>query len=71
MVHFDKIIGAGALALGLLTVAGMLSTDAYLHGAKAEARGYDALTKLIVNDHSKVCLNDVAPESQNDQTVAQ
>lgn len=72
MVHFDKVIGASALILGLFSVGGMLSTDAYVHGAKAQAKGYDALTKLIVNDNGKVCLNDAAAANQaNNQTVEQ
>ena len=71
MVHLDKFIGAGALVLGLATVAGMLSTDAYLHGAKAEARSYDAFTKLVGDDSSKVCLNDSASASADERTVEQ
>ncbi len=76
MVHFDKVIGASALILGLFSVGGMLSTDAYVHGAKVQAKSDDALTKLIANGDSKVCLNDAVPASvggtnSNTQTVAQ
>jgi hypothetical protein len=53
MSHLDKIIGISALVAGLFTMGGMLSTDAYLHGAQAEASGYDALTHLMVQDSNK------------------
>lgn len=60
MGYLDKVIGVGALALGLLTLAGMLSTDAYSHGAQAEANSYNALTHLIANGSDPLCFNDAA-----------
>jgi hypothetical protein len=77
MIHFDKVIGASALILGLFSVGGMLSTDAYVHGAKVQAKSDYALTKLIASDDSKVCLNEGTPagaagaSANTDQTVAQ
>jgi hypothetical protein len=70
MVHFDKVIGASTLILGLFSVGGMLSTDAYVHGAKVQAKSDYALTKMIANDGSKVCLNDVAPVNAGDAASA-
>ena len=71
MIHFDKVIGASALILGLFSVGGMLSTDAYVHGAKAQAKGYDAFNKMIVNDNSAVCMNDATPADAGKQTQTQ
>jgi hypothetical protein len=68
MVHLDKIIGVSAVVLGLSSMAGMLSTDAYLHGAQVDASGYDAFTHLIVSDGSNLCLNDAAPANSRTAT---
>ena len=72
MSYLDRIIGVSALVLGLLTMAGMLSTDAYSTGARVDARSYKAMTHLIVND--PLCLNDDAASGQtapNSRTIAQ
>ena len=71
MIHFDKVIGASALILGLFSVGGMLSTDAYLNGAKTQATSDDAMTRLITSDDGKVCLNDTAAASASAQAIAQ
>ena len=55
--NLDKIIGIVTVALGLLALAAGLSTDAYSHGAQAEARSYNDLTHLIVGKGSTLCLN--------------
>jgi hypothetical protein len=61
MDRLDRILGVVALAMSLLVLAGVLSTDAYSRAAQAEARGYDAMTHLIVDDTCSLCLDDAAP----------
>lgn len=72
MSYLDRIVGVSALILGLLTTAAMLSTDAYSTGARVDAKSYNAMTHLIVND--PLCLNDDAATRQtvsDTRTVAQ
>jgi len=74
MSYFDKIIGASTLVLGLLVMAAILSTDAYSTGARVDARGYDALNHLIVDDSDPLCFNNAAPVTRvglNARTVTQ
>jgi len=74
MGYLDRIIGVSALVLGVLTMAAILSTDAYSTGARFDARGYDALNHLIVDDGNPLCLNNatpVTPGSLHARTIAQ
>ena len=71
MSYLDKIVGISALVLGLLTMAGILSTDAYSAGARVDASGYDALNHLIVDHGNPLCLNKPSPAAQNAQTMTQ
>lgn len=74
MGYLDRIIGASALVLGVLVMGAILSTDAYSTGARFDARGYDALNHLIVNDGNPLCLNDATPatpDSVHERTMTQ
>lgn len=70
MNHLDRIIGIGAVVLGLMSMAVILSTDAYSTGARVDARGYAALNHLI-NDGKSLCLNQAAPAAPNAETTTQ
>jgi len=50
MGHLDKIVGIVIVAATVLMLIGIMSTDAYSLGAKAQASGDVALTQLFVND---------------------
>jgi len=74
LVNMDKVVGAVVLTLALVALAAGLSTDAYSHGAQAEAKGYNALSRLIVNNGNSLCVNDavshqVAPVKQTPEVV--
>ncbi|TQK06987.1 hypothetical protein [Herbaspirillum sp. SJZ107] len=42
-IHLESIGPAVALILGVVLMAVLVLSDAYVHGAGAEARGYQAL----------------------------
>jgi hypothetical protein len=58
MAYLDKVAGAVSLALGILALAAVVSTDAYSYGARTDASSYKVLTRMIGNGSSTLCLND-------------
>lgn len=60
MAHLDKVAGAVTLALGLLAMAAVVSTDAYSFGARTDARSYKVVTHMITDASPALCLNDAA-----------
>jgi hypothetical protein len=59
MAHLDRVAGAVTLALGLLAMAAVVSTDAYSVGARTDARSYKVITHMI-GDSKTLCMNDKA-----------
>lgn len=47
MKYADTVVGAIALALGALAMAGVIASGAYGQAAGAEARGVHALTTVL------------------------
>ncbi len=54
------------LALGLLAMAAVVSTDAYSVGARTDARSYKVITHMI-GDSKALCMNDTAAEDTEAQ----
>ena len=59
MAHLDRVAGAVMLALGLVDMAAVVSTDAYSVGARTDARSYKVITHMI-GDSKTLCMNDTA-----------
>ncbi|HXA48250.1 MAG TPA: hypothetical protein VNW52_11520 [Burkholderiaceae bacterium] len=57
MGHLDKIVGVVLLVASVLVLVGIMSTDAYSLGAKAQASGDVALTQLFGSDTDAAHLN--------------
>jgi hypothetical protein len=68
MAHLDKVAGAVTLALGLLALGAVVSTDAYSYGARTEASSYRVLTHLIGTGGTTLCMND---KQDSEQAAAQ
>ncbi|HEY8026130.1 MAG TPA: hypothetical protein VIF60_16305 [Burkholderiaceae bacterium] len=66
MAHLDRVAGAVTLALGLLAMAAVVSTDAYSVGARTDARSYKVVTHMIADNGTALCLNDATQDSQAD-----
>jgi hypothetical protein len=62
MAHLDRIIGVVVLVASVLVLVGIMSTDAYSRGAKAQASGDVALTQLIVGDMDAAHLNNASTQ---------
>jgi len=60
MAHLDRVAGAVTLALGLLAMAAVVSTDAYSVGARTDARSYKVITHMIGGSGRALCMNDAA-----------
>jgi hypothetical protein len=45
--HRDAVAAVFGLILGVVAMAGTVLTDEYAHAASAEARGYDALFRVV------------------------
>jgi hypothetical protein len=65
MAHLDKVAGAVTLALGLLAMAAVVSTDAYSVGARTDARSYKVITHMIGGRSTALCMNDAAVAQDN------
>lgn len=52
--HWDAVVAAVGLLLGVAAMAGMLVTEEYAHAAGAEARGYDALFHVVADAQDDV-----------------
>ena len=46
MAHLDRVAGAVTLALGLLAMAAVVSTDDYSVGARTDARSYKVIKRI-------------------------
>ena len=66
MAHLDKVAGAVSLALGILALAAVVSTDAYSYGARTDASSYKVLTRMIGNGGNTLCLNDDESSARQD-----
>jgi hypothetical protein len=57
MGYLDRIVGVVVLVASVLVLVGIMSTDAYSRGAKAQASGDVALTQLIISDSDAARMN--------------
>jgi hypothetical protein len=67
MAHLDKVAGAVSLALGILALAAVVSTDAYSIGARTDASSYKVLAHLIGNEGNTLSMNDDDSSSTGSQ----
>jgi hypothetical protein len=56
MGHRDRIFVSLALALSVVVMAGLVGSDEYAHAAGAEAAGYQALFRVVADQHCAIPL---------------
>jgi hypothetical protein len=62
MGHLDRIVGIIAFVASILVLVGIMSTDAYSRGAKAQASGDVALTQLMSSDTDAVNVSNMSTQ---------